>query len=130
MNDQGTIDRLLEDSSLHFTERYLRYQKQDVRVEIDLLSDYYEWAAAMPRSTCHTDKARKEFLFDLQEAVDSDCKTVSIECGKLRHALNARKQQLALSSGPAEQAAEKSRTQEFERRKHLLQQHQRRLRNR
>lgn len=91
LEDQKTIDRLLENEDLHFTERCLRYQKQDVSMEVDILRGYKEWTHRMLRDACNNGaQARENFFYDLHQVVSEDQREVFNEWDKLNQEKNER----------------------------------------
>lgn len=99
LDDQETIDYLLKaDSNMHFGERCLEYQRQDVWVESEVLHEYKSWAIAM--STGSTDECRTEFFSGLQQELFIDCETVTQEWGILFHSHYERRQNEALANDP------------------------------
>lgn len=88
IKDQETIDRLLKNVSLHFTEICLRYQCQDLNMECELLDTYYDWALAMDEADKTTDKARCKFFSELWATVSDDYKGVRQEVCKLKHEIH------------------------------------------
>lgn len=82
VNDQEAIDLLL-DEGLHFKERCLRYETQNVRVEYRLLSEYKCWTHSMLQDAVKRgDSARMEF-FQLVEEARVDFSAVELEWERL-----------------------------------------------
>lgn len=99
--DQESIDQLLEDENLHFTERCLRYQEHDVWIEgpsfvqgSGILKQYKKWCEHMLNDArALGDGAREKFFEDLFNALQEDNDEVDEEwrtlyaCGQQRERL-------------------------------------------
>lgn len=91
-DDQEIIDTLLEDESMHFTERRQRCQRQDVGLEADVLEQYLFWTFSMHNQAEQSDdKARKMFLDDFSSEMYVDYADVRKDWDKLSHAQHERK---------------------------------------
>lgn len=78
--DQEQIESLLENESLHFTERCLNYQRQDINVEGDILFDYRDWTKYMLEDAGTSgNQAREKLFWKLSETVWRDYNDVHDE---------------------------------------------------
>lgn len=67
--DKKVIDELFEDGNLHFTERCLQYQRQDVNLQGHISNEYCTRAWYMEEDGDRTgDQARKKFFQELPES--------------------------------------------------------------
>lgn len=87
--DQEVIERLFEDKNLHFTERCLRYQQEDVNLECNVLVEYLRWIREMLKNK-NQDQGPKSFLDGLWSFVIEDFEVVRAEDDNNHHQTNAR----------------------------------------
>ena len=81
-SDQKEIDDLLEDESIHFHERCLRYEALDVNLEEALLGEYGAWTKNMSDKAGKNDDERARFFQGLNQAVWDDYHEVRGESRK------------------------------------------------
>lgn len=85
INDQENIDELLEDEDLHFAERCLYYQAQDVVTEQEIFNEYETWTEYMFEDAKKSgNQARKRFFKNFYDVVAEDGHIVEAERDKLR----------------------------------------------
>ena len=80
IDDQETIDELLENRALHFVERIEEYRRQDTSLEVEILGKYQDWIQSMKDHGANIEnKAHEDFLQGLQDEVKEDFRLVSKE---------------------------------------------------
>ena len=77
IDDQETIDELLENRAIHFVERIEEYRRQDTSLEVEILGKYQAWIQSMKDHGANIgNKAHEDFLQGLQDEVEEDFRLV------------------------------------------------------